>query len=106
MLADWQEIREINGSHYLELRNISSEIKRMTANWKGRILSNSKERCYEINTWRSHGEWRERTVHLFEALYPDSPLAFKELYGEIDEFHDRLDGHEKACWEKWNIRPA
>lgn len=79
----------------------------MTANWRGRILSSEKERCYEINTWRGMVTARENVIGYFEEWHhPDFPLAFSEIYDELGVLTDLLDGHEKTCWEKWNIRPA
>ena len=108
VLEDWKAIRESNGDHYLQLRNISGDIRRMIPNWRGRSRgSEGKEAtmCWEINVWRGMVSAREDTVAMFQQYYPNNALAFDELYSEMDELYGMLNDHEMLCEEKYGIIP-
>jgi len=108
VLEEWQEIRESNPSHYSQLRTMSGEIRRMIPNWRGRSRgSEDKEAtaCWEINVYRTMVGSKEDAAMLFQQYHPEQPLAFEELYSEMDELYKMLDGHEKLCEDKYGIIP-
>lgn len=109
VVEDWQDIREKSPEHYLGLRQMSGEIKRMTSNFRGRSSGSDENQaamCWEVSYYRTNLDTKEQTaMTLQRTFFLENTLAFDEPYKEMAILYGMLNDHEKLCKDEYGIVP-